>query len=65
MAHQVANQRAVVGDAFGSFTVTDPGRLYDRAVVSHAIDQTHEPVVQDRKLFPAQFSHEVGMIGHE
>ena len=62
--HQIADQPAVVRDLPRPFAIADAGRLHDRLVVPHHIDQTDEAVVQDRELFPAQLIDLGGVAGH-
>ena len=54
MPQQIANQCPIVGNAFGSRTVTDPSRLDDRRIVSHVVDETNESVIEHGKFFPTQ-----------
>ena len=46
VAHQVANQAAVLADATGARAVGNPGRLHDRRIIPHVVDHPDEPVVQ-------------------
>ena len=48
VAHEVADQPSVVRPAPGAASIRDARRLHDRAVVTHVIDDPHEPVIEDR-----------------
>ena len=45
MPHQVADQRAVVGDFLGAGSVTHAGGLHDGIIVPHHIDQADKPII--------------------
>ena len=47
MAHQVADQAGIILHSLGPPTVGDAGRLHDRVVVTHIVDDAHESVVQN------------------
>ena len=64
MPHQIANQSSIIRHLARPFTVTNTGRLHDRLIVSHRIDETDESVVQHRKLFPSQGISLSGGCGH-
>jgi hypothetical protein len=51
MLHQIVDESAILAERLGAGTVGDAGRLDDRVVVTHEIDDTDETVIQDR---PAQ-----------
>ena len=58
MSKQVANQGSVVRDFLRPFSITDPRCLHDGTVVSHAIHETDEPVVQYGKFLPTELFDE-------
>ena len=58
--HQVADQRAVVGDGPGAFAVTYPRSLNHRPIVAHNVHQADETVVQDGELLPSQLLNLLG-----
>ena len=61
--HQVADQRAVVGDLARAFAVADARRLHHGLVVAHHVDQADEPVVEHGELLPAELVDCVGVAG--
>jgi len=65
MPQQIADQGPIVGNPLGSLAVADPGRLHDRLIVPHHVDQTDESVVQDGKLLPAQLIDDGGVARHD
>ncbi len=65
MAHEISNQRAVVGNALGSFAIADAGRLHDRGVVSHQIHEANKSVVKNGKFFPAQLVNQFVARRHD
>ena len=54
--HQVADQRAIVGDVPRAGRVAHPGRLDHRMIVAHHVDQADESVVEDGKLCQRSWS---------
>ena len=46
VAHQVADQPGVLGDAAGSPPIGHPRRLHDRRIVAHVVDHPDEAVVE-------------------
>ena len=54
MPQEVADQLAVVAHLAGAFAVAHARGLHDAAVVSHAVDQRHEAIVENRQLLPAK-----------
>lgn len=44
MTHEITNQSCIVTRCLGTFTVRDPCGLNDGGFVTHAIDETHEPL---------------------
>ena len=52
--HQVANQRAIVGNRPSALAVAHPRGLDHRPIFAHDVHQADETIVQDGKLLPPQ-----------
>ena len=46
MPQEIPNQRAIFSHPLGARPVGDPGRLHDRVVVTHVVDNAHETVIE-------------------
>ena len=64
MPHQVADQRAIVGDDAGALAVADPRGLDHRLVIAHDVHQADESIVQDGEFLPSQLLDKFGVGGH-
>ncbi len=62
--HQIADQPPIVGNLPRPLAVAHAGRLHDRLVVSHHVDQADEPVVEHGEFFPTQGIGFGGIRGH-
>ena len=60
---EVADQLPVVAHLPGAFAVAHPSGLHHRPVVAHHVDQGHEAIVKDGKLFPAESFNGRGASG--
>ena len=52
--HQVADQRAIVGNRSGALAVAHPRGLDHRLIIAHDVHQADEAIVQDGELLPPQ-----------
>ena len=59
--HQVADQRAVVGDRPRALAVAHPRGLDDGLIVAHDVHQADEPIVQHGEFFPPQLLDSFGV----
>ena len=64
MPQQIADQPAIVRNLARPFAVADAGRLHDRLIVPHHVDQADESVVEHGEFFPAQFFDLLGVGWH-
>ena len=47
--HQVIDEPLILADLAGAAAVGDAGRLHDRGVVAHVIDDADKPVIEHRQ----------------
>ena len=47
MPDEIVDQPAVLADLLGSAAVTDAGRLHDRGIVAHVVDDPDKAVIED------------------
>ncbi len=55
MPHQVIDQPLILADPPGAAAVGDAGRLHDRRVVAHVVDDADKAVIQHRQRLIKDF----------
>ena len=59
--HQVADQRAIVGDCPGALAIAHPRSLDHRLIIAHDVHEADESIVQDGELLPPQLLDSFGV----